>query len=124
MNNYKALSAVTLCAALILILNPDLAQATVSTADILEGSNNPIQRFMNFLTGGFAIALALIGIITFGVMVMFGNEFSGLARRIPLLILGLALILGAAGVVSRISDSDGMIIELETPQILDTAAKP
>lgn len=91
-------------------LVPDVASASITTSDILDGSTNPIKKFMDFLTGGFAVALAIIGIISFGAMVMFGQNFEGLGRRIPLLIIGLALILGATGVVTRISTSDGMII--------------
>lgn len=102
-------SAVIVGLATTLIVVPDLASASITTSDILEGSTNPIQKFMNFLTGGFAVALAIIGIIAFGAMVMFGQNFEGLARRIPLLIIGLAMILGATGVVTRISNSDGMI---------------
>lgn len=97
------------------VLAPDLASASINTSDILTGSTNPIQQFMNFLTGGFAAALAIIGIIAFGAMVMFGQNFEGLARRIPLLIIGLALILGATGVVTRISTSDGMIFVPNIP---------
>jgi type IV secretory pathway VirB2 component (pilin) len=98
-----------LIAASTVVLLANSAAASVN-AEALLGSGNALDKFREFITGPLAVVLGIIGAIAFGFMIMFGSEFSGLARRIPMFILGLAFIMGAVGIIDRFRGSDaGMI---------------
>ncbi len=68
------------------------------------------------LTGPVASAIAIIGIIASGGMLIFGGEISGFMKSIVYLVLVIALIIGANSMLSAISGntSSGALITENT----------
>ena len=78
-------------AALPLLLSAEPAFATLTSSNIFT-SRNPLETFVNFMTGPFAYGLLIVGIVATGASLIFGTDFSGFSRRMP-------LVAGAGGVL-------------------------
>ena len=76
------------------------AFATASTN--LFGGQNPLQVFVNFMTGPFAYGLVIIGIVATGASLVFGSDFSGFARRMPLVAIAGGVVILADRVVNAL----------------------
>ncbi len=91
--SFIALSGV----AVVFFSDPVLAAST----DIF-GGNSPFEKFTGFITGPFSYFIAIILIVVAGFMLAAGNDFGGFARRIPMMLLGVGLVIGATAVVTSL----------------------
>lgn len=82
-------------AAIPLLLSAEPAFATLTSTNIFT-SRNPLETLVNFMTGPFAYGLLIIGIVATGASLIFGTDFSGFSRRMPLV--------AAAGAVLILAD--------------------
>lgn len=71
----------------------------------------PLTKLRNSLTGPVALAIALIGIVIAGGMLIFGGELGEFARRVIMLVLVLALLVMANNVLSGFYGSSGAVIQ-------------
>ncbi len=85
-----------MAAMLLLAAGPALASAQSN----LFGGNNPLQVFVDFMTGPFAYGLVIVGIVATGAALVFGSEFSGFARRMPLVAVAGGVVILADNVVT------------------------
>ena len=97
--NFRAeRAALPLAMVLPLAAGPAVASATTS----LFGGANPLQVFVDFMTGPFAYALVIVGIVATGASLVFGSDFSGFARRMPLVAAAGAVVILADNVVNAL----------------------
>lgn len=75
----------------------------IATAGIAAGGggaampwDGPMQAFVNSITGPWAGAIALVAIVVAGATLIFGGELNAFARTMVMIILGVAIIVGAA----------------------------
>ena len=93
--------------ALFFFSNPVLASAQTD----IFGGNSPFEKFTKFITGPFSYFIAIILIVVAGFMLAAGNDFGGFARRIPMMLLGIGLIIGATAVVGNLfGESAGAVL--------------
>lgn len=59
-----------------------------------------LESLRNSVTGPFAFSVALVGIVVAGAVLIFGGDLNGFFRSIVLLILIMALIIGAQNLLS------------------------
>lgn len=78
-------------AAIPLLLAAEPAFATLTSQNIFT-SRNPLEVFVNFMTGPFAYGLLIVGVVATGATLIFGTDFSGFSRRMP-------LVAGAGGIL-------------------------
>lgn len=98
-------------------LFPYQALAKMTEAnEIFGGTTNPIGQFVGFLTGGFAIGVAVIAIVVMGGMIIFGSDFGGFGRRVPMVLLGVGFVIFSVNVVQFLTGSDvsGMMYDPNT----------
>lgn len=104
------------------VLLPTESAATVRAAnDIFGGGENPLDQFLDFLTGGFATTIAVIAVIVLGAMIIMGSDFGGFGRRVPMVIVGIGFVIFATQVVSFLTgtDASGMLFDPATIIIED-----
>ena len=78
---------------------------------VLLGATNTVYKFHNFLNGPFAIILAVIALLGFGILLTLGQDFQGLALKISMLLLGLAFVPETSGIVEKIGGkTDGILM--------------
>jgi|KBSSwiStaDraftv2_1062776.scaffolds.fasta_scaffold909740_2 type IV secretion system protein VirB2 len=106
------LLALILVAALVLL--PDLAHAT-DTADAgglpYEG---PLKQLTKSIRGPVAFGISLIGIIAAGAVLIFGGEMSGFLRTLVFLVLIIAIVVNAAGMIKLIGGDAATIGQAES----------
>lgn len=108
-------------------LFPYQALAKMSEANaIFGGTSNPIDQFVGFLTGGFAIGVAVIAIVVMGGMIIFGSDFGGFGRRVPMVLLGVGFVIFSVNVVQFLTGSDvsGMMYDPNTLYVSSLAPLP
>jgi type IV secretion system protein TrbC len=69
----------------------------------------PLQKIQKSLTGPVAFFIALIGIVTTGVMLIFGGEISDFTRRMVFVVLVASLLIGAGQFVTMFGGSGASI---------------
>jgi len=101
-----------LALASLLVLLPELAHAT----DTAEGGSMPYETPLKALTksirGPVAFGISLIGIVAAGAVLIFGGEMSGFLRTLVFLILVIAIIVNAAGLI-KLMGGDGATLDAQ-----------
>ena len=108
-------------------LFPYQALAKMAEANaIFGGASNPIGQFIGFLTGGFAIGVAVIAIVVMGGMIIFGSDFGGFGRRVPMVLLGVGFVIFSVNVVQFLTGSDvsGMMYDPNALYMSSSAPLP
>ena len=90
------------------VMMPDLAHATETGAGDLP-FEAPLKKLTASLTGPVAFGISLIGIIAAGAALIFGGEMSGFLRSMVFLVLVIAVIVNASGIITMIR-SDAAVI--------------
>lgn len=109
MQNRKTVASLSLTLGLL----PYQAMAKMAEADAIFGGENPVRKFIEFLTGGFAVAIAVIAILVMGAMIIFGSDFGGFGRRVPMVLLGVGFVIFAVNVVDFLTGTgaSGMLYD-------------
>lgn len=99
LNRSTAITCGTFLLLTILLLSPQQVFASVGTGGSLpyEGWLASLQ---NSVTGPVAFALALIGIVVAGGVLIFGGDLNGFFRTLIFIVLVMALIIGANNLMS------------------------
>ena len=103
MNMRRLPERVALLTAATALLLSAAAPASAGTATGLFGSgNNPLTALVDFMVGPFAYGLVIIGIVATGASLVFGSDFSGFARRMPLVAVAGGVVILADNVVNAL----------------------
>jgi type IV secretion system protein VirB2 len=105
MKNQRTKTALFLVA--MLAVSASNAFAGTSTGMPWEG---PLTVLKNSLTGPVAMAISLIAIVVCGCMLIFGGEMSDFARKLIMICLVVALIVGASGILSTLFGTTGALL--------------
>lgn len=97
-------------ALLLLAATPALATALLLLAETpalatganIFGGQDPLAVFVSFMTGPFAYGLVIVGILATGASLVFGSDFSGFARRMPLVAVAGGVVILADNVVNAL----------------------
>jgi type IV secretion system protein VirB2 len=103
------LVAIALMAVAVMI--PELAHAS-DTGDGALPFETPLKTLTKSLQGPVAFGISLIGIIAAGAVLIFGGEMSGFLRTMVFLVLVIAIIVNAGGVIKMISSEAAEIATL------------
>jgi len=99
---------------LLFLLLPEMALASTGTAGGL-----PYESFLtnlrNSMTGPVGYTISLIGIIASGVGLIFGGDLNGFFRAIIMLVLVVALVIGANSMMSSFFGGAELTAALELP---------
>jgi type IV secretion system protein VirB2 len=106
-----------LCAVMVLLLMPDIAHATTENNTQNLPFEEPLQKLKNSLTGPVAFGISLVGIVAAGAVLIFGGEMSGFLRTLVFLVLVIALIVNAGGLI-KIMSGDGAMIAAQVEHSL------
>ena len=116
LHTMMAIAAVVLLAALF----PDLAHASSGAADDQE--NLPfigvMDKLSQALTGPFAFAISVIGIVIAGAILIFGGDMNGFVRSLVFLVLVIAIIMGSGSLIEYISGKSATIASVGQPLVL------
>ena len=97
----ERVARLTPLATALLLLGAAPALAGTATG-LFGGGNNPLQALVDFMTGPFAYGLVIIGIVATGASLVFGSDFSGFARRMPLVAVAGGVVILADNVVNAL----------------------
>lgn len=111
----------------IMVMAPDMAHASVDPgagtgADALP-FEKPLATLTRSLSGPVAFGLSLVGIIAAGAVLIFGGEMSGFLRTLVFLVLVIALIVNAKGLIGIMEGTGATIaahIEMQAQSALQT----
>lgn len=78
----------------LLLLSAEAAAASTTTS--FFGGTNPLQVFVDFMTGPFAYAVVILALLAAGGSLVYGGDFSGYSKRF--------LLVAAAGAVVAFAD--------------------
>lgn len=93
--------------AVLALLAPELAWAGSAQGLPYEA---PLERLVNSLTGPVAMGISLIGVVVSGAMLVWGGELGDFAKTILRLVLAVAIIMGASGLVRNFMGANGALI--------------
>lgn len=108
-----AMLILVLIAALVLL--PALAQATDTITKGGLPYEEPLQKLTKSIRGPVAFGISLIGIVAAGAVLIFGGEMSGFLRTLVFLILIIAIIVNAAGMITLIGGDAATIGHVVSP---------
>ena len=74
--------------------------------DELFGTNSPLLTFVDFLTGPFAYGVVIVALVVTVGALMVGGEFSGFARRMPIVVVAGAIVILASTVIKNLFGAD------------------
>lgn len=94
-----------------------VAVAAVTLPGIVEASSSgaslpwegPLQTLQRSITGPVAMGISLLGIVVCGAMLIWGGEISEFVRKIIMLVLVIAMIVGASSMLSTLFGVGAMI---------------
>ena len=97
----------------VLVAMPDLAHAAVDPGDGAGADalpfEGPLAKLTKSLSGPVAFGLSLVGIIAAGAVLIFGGEMSGFLRTLVFLVLVIAVIVNAKGLIGIMSGEGAAI---------------
>jgi len=108
MRNSRLPAYLTAVTALVLFA-PGLAHAATGGGGNLPWET-PLQTLETSIKGPVAYALALLGIVASGGMLIFGGEISEFTRRIMYIVLVGAVILGAASLLTTLFTTAALVV--------------
>ena len=88
---------------------PGLAHASATGSGGLPWET-PLQTLETSIQGPVAYGVSLLGIVASGGMLVFGGEIAEFTRRVMYLVLVVAVIAGAASVMSTLFSSSSMVV--------------
>ena len=91
--------------ALLSSMSPALASSTTGLP-----WETPLQTIQESITGPVALAIALIAIVIAGGALVFGGEINEFARRLVVLVLVIALLVAAAGVLTTLFGAGSALV--------------
>ena len=97
------------------------ATLALAAAPALAGGTSmpwdgPLDRLVDNLTGPFALAVGVIGLVVLAVRILFGEQFGQFARSIINVVIAVAMITGGAGLLRvLIPGASGGSYVLEAP---------
>ena len=98
-------------AALAALAGPALPAGTAMPWD------GPLDRIVDNLTGPFALAVGVLGLVVLAVRILFGEQFGQFARSIINVIIAVAMISGGAGLLRvLIPEASGALHAVEAPE--------
>ena len=105
-NKSLVLSVLGLALLFMVVATPESAMAgqTVMPWD------GPMEKIKDSITGPWAAAISLIGVVIAGAMLIFGGELGEFARRIIMLVLVLSLIVAASSIISTLYGGGGALV--------------
>ena len=86
--------------AVLLLLSAEVAVASTTTS--FFGGQNPLQVFVEFMTGPFAYAVVILALLAAGGSLVYGGDFSGYSKRFLLVAAAGAVVAVAAQVVGAL----------------------
>ncbi len=105
-----------------LVADPGWAGGTAMPWD------GPLDRIVDNLTGPFALAVGVLGLVVLAVRILFGEQFGQFARSIINVIIAIAMITGGAGLLrALIPGATGASYVIEAPAgplSMPTVAEP
>lgn len=104
---------------LVLAANPGWAGGTAMPWD------GPLDRIVDNLTGPFALAVGVLGLVVLAVRILFGEQFGQFARSIINVIIAIAMITGGAGLLrALIPGATGASYVIESPTVPEPEERP
>ncbi|EEE35230.1 conserved hypothetical protein [Rhodobacteraceae bacterium KLH11] len=97
----------------VLLLLVSICQAEPAFAEVNDSifeEAQPFQKFIGWVTSGFATFLAIILVLVAGFMLAAGSDFSGFERRIPTMLLGLGFILLGTKFITFLFGTSGAVL--------------
>lgn len=91
-----------------LLLMPDLAHAAGASSGGMPWES-PLQKLIDSLTGPVAIGVSILAIFAAGVALAFGGEINGFVRALIILVLVVAIIVFAAGVLTQLTGKSALL---------------
>ncbi|MCY3875439.1 MAG: TrbC/VirB2 family protein [Rhodobacteraceae bacterium] len=86
--------------------------------------DGPLDRIVDNLTGPFALAVGVLGLVVLAVRILFGEQFGQFARSIINVIIAVAMITGGAGLLrALIPQATGALYFIETLDDTDPAVR-
>ena len=70
---------------------------------------SPLQKLIDSLTGPVAIGVSILAIFAAGVALAFGGEINGFVRALIILVLVVAIIVFAAGVLTQLTGKSALL---------------
>lgn len=103
-----------LCAALVLMLLPDMAHATPAGEALPFTSG--LEKLQAAIEGPVAFGISLVGIIAAGAVLIFGGEMSGFLRTLVFLVLVICIIVNANKIIKSLGgDAVTIAAKIEQP---------
>lgn len=104
---------------LTLVAGPGWAGGTAMPWD------GPLDRIVDNLTGPFALAVGVLGLVVLAVRILFGEQFGQFARSIINVIIAIAMITGGAGLLrALIPGATGASYVIESPAVPEPDERP
>jgi type IV secretory pathway VirB2 component (pilin) len=94
---------------IVLLAMPHVAHATTDGQGQDLPFEGPLKKLKDSISGPVAFSISLIGIIAAGAVLIFGGEMSGFIRTMVFLVLVIAIITNASGIM-KIMSGDGALI--------------
>ncbi|MDE3081644.1 MAG: TrbC/VirB2 family protein [Paracoccaceae bacterium] len=85
--------------------------AAASTAGTGMPWDSPIQTLVNSIKGPVAFGFAFLGIVALGVRWIFGGELGPAAKMLMTVVIGVALLSGATGVLASLFSLTGATVQ-------------
>ncbi len=93
--------------AVAVICHPDVAQASSSGGSLPW--DTPLQTLKNDLTGPVAFTISLLAMVACGAALVFGGEINEFIRRIVMLVLVCAFIVGVTNLASALGITGAVV---------------
>ena len=103
------LTLFALAALFLLHAEPALATTTGTAWD------TPLQRLREVFTGPIPVTLSLVGIVVAGGALIFGGELPQFAKSMIMLILVIAILVGANGILGNVFNLTAATVRSEAP---------
>lgn len=115
MNRNLAIFGTLIALLTMIMLAPSEAQGAVGTGGALP-YENWLGNLRASVTGPVAFAVAIIGIVVAGAVLIFGGELNGFFRTLIFIVLVMALIVGAQNMMSTFFGRGAVIASPEQAQ--------
>jgi type IV secretion system protein TrbC len=109
-----------LCFMIVLLAMPHVAHASTDSGTQGLPFETPLKKLTDSIKGPVAFSISLIGIIAAGAVLIFGGEMSGFLRTMVFLVLVIAIIANAAGLVQMVGGDGALITGNTLPNLKNT----
>lgn len=119
MKYFKLALPVLALAIVVLFINAPDALASAGTGGSLP-YEDWLDKVRQSVTGPFAFAAAVIGIVVAGAILIFGGDMNGFFRTLVLIVLVMALLVGAQNIMSTLFGKSAVIGSAPTAEVSQT----